>query len=397
MKRLALVFTIALAVLFSGPVSAQQNVSMPGEISLQVMSTEPSPLKIGQYADVRFKVSNLRSEDYSNVTVTFKENYPFSVDPDNEKRWRIASLESGDSYEFRMQIRVDSNALQGEETLEFKVSTKYTGRNYKIPVQVKADDDGLVIGDVSFPEKVAAGTSRTMNLTIKNTARAYFRNVEISLNPGTSTPAVVSGTSGKRIGSIAPGETRTVSYTLHIDESAENGVYSIPISLKYENEAGASLSKSETTGIVVGGKPQLEIGLNEDGAIDSGSTGTVTFRFINRGEGTAKFVKVEVLDGQNYSIRSGSSVYLGDMNPDDYQTAEAEVYAAAGADSLQVPVKVTYQENGEEKSFTTDVAVDALTAEEKKKYGTKSGSPVIPLIVVVVLAAGAIYYWRKRR
>ncbi|WEL23382.1 COG1361 S-layer family protein [Candidatus Nanohalovita haloferacivicina] len=396
MKRLAIALT--LVALFSGLASSQtQTASPPNQIELQVMSTEPSPLQIGQYADVRFKVTNERSDDFDNVTVLFRENYPFSVDPDNKKRWRIASLESGDSYQFRMQVRVDSNALQGEETMEFRVETANGARTFEIPVQVKADDDGLVISDVSFPEKVAPGTSRTMNLTIENTARAYFRNVEVSVNPDASTPVVTSGTSGKRIGSIESGETEEVSYTLNIDEGAENGVYRIPLELEYENEAGASLSKSETTGIVVGGSPQIEVGLNDDGAIPSGSTGTVTFRFINRGEGTAKFVKVEVLEGENYIIRTGSSVYLGDMNSDDYQTAESEIYTSPGTDTINIPVNVTYQENGEEKTLTETVTVDALTSEERNLYGSSSGSPILPVVIVILLLAGGLYYWRKRR
>ena len=388
MKRLALI--TALVILFSGFSTATQ-------IDVQKMTTEPDPLEIGQYADVRFKVTNAGNEDVENLSVSFEENYPFSVDEDNQKRWNIASFESGDAYDFRVPVRVDPNAFQGEETLEVTVSEGDSSRTYEMPVELKADDDGLVVESVSFPEKVGPGTSRTMNVTLENTANTYFRNVELSLNPGQNTPAVISGTSSRRVGSMESGEQRELSYRLNVDESAENGVYSIPIQLDYENEAGASLSRSESTGIVVGGNPNIEAGLNDGEGLDAGSTGTATLRFVNRGEGTAKFVKIDVQDSDNYTLISGGSVYLGDMSPDDYQTAEVEVYADSGSDALEIPVDITYQENGEERTVTQQVNVDVLNSEERQRYGADSGNPVLPAVLVLIVLGLGIYYWRRKR
>lgn len=390
MKQLATI--TAFLILFSGFAAASPS------IHVQKMTTEPAPLKVGQYADVQFKVVNTGDEDVKNVSIEFMENYPFSVDPDNTKKWRIAGLDSGDTYQFRMQIRVDPNAVQGDEQLEFKTSTSdSTSRTHKLPVTVKADDDGLVVEDVQFPETVVSGTSRTMNLTLKNTANAYFRNVELSLNPAAQTPIVTSGTSGKRINKIAPDEEKTVSFRLNIGQSAENGVYSIPLNLRYENEAGATITKQEATGIVVGGTPNIELGVNNDGSISAGSTGTVNLRFVNRGEGTAKFVKIDAQEGENYRILSGDSVYLGDMNPDDYQTAEIEIYANKTADKASIPVEITYQENGQEKTVTQQAEVNILTPEEKGLYGQSGGNYMLPIAIVVILVlAGGVYYWRRK-
>lgn len=394
MKRLTTALT--LLILLTGFISTATAQSSD-EITVQKMTAEPSPLKIGQYAEIRFKVTNNMDEDFENVTVRFEEEYPFTVDPDNEKRWGIASFEQGDSYEFRLQVRVDPNAVQRQEELKIRVDTGDSTTNARLPVELKADDDGLVISDVEFPADVGAGTARQMNITLENTANAYFRNIELGLNPGQQTPVVVSGTSTERVSSMAPDQTTTLSYTLNVDEAAENGVYSIPISLNYENEAGATITRSASTGIVIGGRPNIDVGLNNDGSVNAGSTGEINFRFVNRGEGTAKFVQVEVMDGDGYTIRSGSSVYLGDMSSDDYQTASTEIYANNTADSVTVPVQVTYQENGQEQTFTEEVEVNVLTAEERSLYSPSSGSPVIPIVVVLILAAAGVYYWRNRR
>ncbi|PSH00410.1 MAG: hypothetical protein BRC30_03685, partial [Nanohaloarchaea archaeon SW_7_46_7] len=171
MKRLATI--TAFLIIFSGFAAASPNVEV------QKMSTEPNPLKVGQYADVRFKVTNTGTEEEAeNVSIEFAENYPFSVDPDNTKSWRIASLEEGDTYQFRLQTRVDPNALQGQEELKFISEIDENSRTHLMNVDLKADDDGLTIKDVEFPDKVVSGTTRTMNMTLENTANAYFRNIE---------------------------------------------------------------------------------------------------------------------------------------------------------------------------------------------------------------------------
>lgn len=391
MKRLATLTT--LLILLSGFATANPS------IQVEKMTTEPAPLQVGQYADIQFKVVNTGTEDAENVSIEFTENYPFSVDPDNDKKWKISALETGDTYQFRMQTRVDPNALQGQENLEFRTSTdQRSSRTHLLPVQVKADDDGLVIDNVNFPEKVKAGTSRTMQFTLENTANAYFRNIELSLNPGQNTPIVTSGTSGKRINQIAPGEKKNISFDLNIGQSAENGVYSIPLGLNYENEAGANLEKQESTGIVVGGEPNIEVAINNDGRINAGSTGKVTLRLVNRGEGTAKFTKIEAQDSQDYEILSGSSVYLGDMNPDDYQTAELELYANQSADQASIPVEITYQENGEEKTVTQQANLNIVTSEERGLYGQSNSNSILPIAgLALIVLLGGIYYWRKKR
>lgn len=388
MRKFAI--TVALLVLFTGLTTASP------QLSVQLMSTDPAPPQIGEYADIRFKVTNT-GDDADNITVSFVEEYPFTVDPDNQKQWKVTSFDSGDSYEFRVQTRVDSNALQGDEEIKIRTGTDSGSRVHRLPVQLKADDNGLVVDSVEFPERVGAGTSAELNITLRNTANAYFRNTEVSLNFN-NLPMVASGTTRQRVGSIAPGAETQVTYMLNIDESAENGVYSLPISLDYENEAGTQISKTQNAGIVVGGTPQIETGLNDAGEIRAGSSGTVTFRFVNRGEGTAKFVKVDIREGENYSVLSGESVYLGDMNPDDYQTAEAEIFTEAGTDSIQVPVELTYRENGEEVTETQNVELNILTGKELQRYGGSSSTPLLPVgIVVVLLIGGGVYYWRKRR
>ncbi|MFB6181030.1 MAG: COG1361 S-layer family protein [Candidatus Nanohalobium sp.] len=390
MEQLATLTT--LLILLTGFTAANTS------IEVQKMSTEPSPLKVGQYADVQFKVVNTGSSDAENVSVEFLEKYPFSVDPDNTKKWRIASLEGGDAYQFRMQVRVDPNTLQGDEKLEFKTSSKrLSSRTHLLPVSVEADEDGLNVEKVEFPEKVVPGTSRTMNFTLENTANTYFRNIELSANPSAETPVVVLGTSKENVARIGPDESKTVSFRLAVDESADNGVYSIPVGLSYETEAGAKIQKDESTGIVVGGRPQIELGVNNGGTIPAGSTGTATLRFVNRGEGTAKFTKIEVESGEGYSILSGDSVYLGDMNPDDYQTTELNVHADKEADTAEIPVEITYQENEKEKTVTKTAEINVLNSTEQSLYTESGGSPILPAAVIIILLAAGGLYWRRRR
>nr|EGQ40138.1 MAG: hypothetical protein J07AB56_08660 [Candidatus Nanosalinarum sp. J07AB56] len=61
---------------------------------------------------------------------------------------------------------------------------------------------------------------------------------------------------------MEPGESTDVSYSLGVDESASNGVYNVPLTVEYENEAGSEFTREVTAGVTVGGQPDLEAGFS---------------------------------------------------------------------------------------------------------------------------------------
>ncbi|MFB6204518.1 MAG: COG1361 S-layer family protein [Candidatus Nanohaloarchaea archaeon] len=403
MKKQALL----LATLVMLPVFAQaQTYDINGSnIEIQKIKTEPVPLQTSEYADIWFKVVNTGDSTAENVTVKFRPEFPFSTDPGEQVRWVLREVEPSQEYTLHMQVRVDKNAVSGTSYLDFVVSEGdapsccESWAREKIPVEIRTDDAVLAVTKVGFPGNVAPGATQTMNLTLKNLADSQLKNIEVSLDLSAKTlPFAVAGTSSKHVQSIESGATEKVSYRLQVDSDASNGVYKLPITLSYENEAGTSFTSSLVTGVVVGGETNLQVGVNERARLMPDTTGKVTLRIVNAGEGQAKFVSVTVPDGENYEVLSTNDIYLGNMGPDDYQTAEVELYVS-GRENFELPVTLHYRDGtGQKVVNTQNVSLDVYTAEEVRKYNMqKRGNTWIAGVVLLVLAGGAVYWWRRRR
>lgn len=83
-------------------------------------------------------------------------------------------------------------------------------------------------------------------------------------------------------------------------------------------------------------KPELDLTLTDNDLREAGKTGNITLRTVNKGEGEAKFVTLEIPESQNYKLLSANNTYYGNLKPEDHQTSELKLYAEE-AQSLTIP------------------------------------------------------------
>ena len=390
-KLILMVFLIA----FSGLVTAQQAST---NLETELVRSEPMPLQAGEYADLWITVTNTGSVDAENPTFELVDSFPFQGV--ERTGWSPnGGLGPGQTVTWRLQVKVNENAVFGDNNLKIRTTS---GNNDvwiedKVNVSIRTDDRSLVIGDLEFPERVEPGSNGEMSLTLENLANSQFRNIDVNLDVS-EVPVAPRETSRKRISSVGAGETETVTFNLDVDGDAENQLYKLPITIDYQNQAGQEFSVTETTGVNVGGYPNIDVGVDQTEITSSGTRGTVTFRVLNRGEGQARFVGVELQESDQYEIISEDSIYLGSMIADDYQTAEFDIFVEQGVENLEMPVKVDYRDGEGDQTNTFNVSRELYTSEELSKYGiSQSGNLLVPVAVLVLVLAGGVYYWRKRR
>jgi hypothetical protein len=392
MKKTVLFLAIFLA--FSS-LSTAQGAST--NLELNVTNTEPAPLQAGEYADIWVRVTNTGDAEASNTRVELVEEFPFHID-DRKSSWNLGELETGERYQFRAQVRVDENAVFGENDLKFRVSSgnQDTSVTKTIPLEVRTDDRSLVIGDLSFPERVQPGSSSQMNITLSNQANSQFRNIDVSLDVS-EIPVAPRETTRKRIASIGENGSEQVSFMLDVDGDAENQLYKMPITIDYQNQAGEEFTVTETTGVNVGGYPNIDVDVDSSDIRTEGR-GTVTFRIINKGEGEARFAEISLDETNKYEILSEDSIYLGSMIADDYQTAEFDLYVKENDQNLEMPVEVTYTDGEGEQTAQFNVERELYSDDELGRYGMNdSGSLWIAVPVILLVAVGGYYLWRRRK
>ncbi|MFB6145823.1 MAG: COG1361 S-layer family protein [Candidatus Nanohaloarchaea archaeon] len=394
MKKKGLLLTLLIA--FSALTAAQTGPST--SINVNLIKSEPVPLQTSEYADVWVKVTNSGDSKADNATVKFDPTFPFHVDPDEKTTWNIGTLRPGEEYYIHLQVKVDGNAVQGKNYLNFKTSSGMgnTVITEKVPVEVRSDNNVLSIESIDLPSKVAPGSDQRMTLTLKNRADSMLKNVELSMDLK-NLPFATGNTTSKMIGKIEKGDSVKVSYNLRVGQGADNDLYRLPLELQYENEAGTQFTRDTTTGVVVGGEPGLEVGINNQDTFTPGKTGSVTLRLVNRGYGDANFVSMTLENGDGYEVISPETVYLGNMASDDYQTAEYRIYVSDP--DVELPVKLDYRTlDGRQVTETDNVSLNVYSGSELSRYGMAgSGSTLVIAIVVAAIVIGGIYYWRRRR
>jgi len=127
--------------------------------------------------------------------------------------------------------------------------------------------------------------------------------------------------------------------------------------------------------------------------------GTVTIRFINKGFSDVKFLDVILDETEEFEILSAEEVYVGNVDSDDYETVDFELYLTNGATkeekTIVLPLNVEYRDTNnnlyEEK---LELEMKVLSAE---KLGIKTSSNgTVMLLLIIVIIVGVVLYRRSR-
>lgn len=387
------ILILSILVLIVSSIGLAQGAS--SQLEMEVFEAEPDPLQSGQYADLWIRVTNTGDLEASDPYFELVDKFPFT--PTDKAVWRPnGALGPGESYTIRAQVKVSENAVFGENDVRFLKSSDggETTFSEDLTLGVRADDRSLIVSDLEFPEKIVPGGTGTMTVELKNNAQSVFRNIDVSLDTS-DIPVATRETSRERISSIGPQQSESVSYTLDVDEDAENQLHDLPLTITYEDQAGNEYEVTETTGVNIGGYPDLDVAI-EESDIRSQGQGTVTFRIINKGQGEARFTELSINETDQFEILSEDSIYLGSMISDDFQTAEFELYVS-GNESIEFPANLRYSDGTGEKSQEFEINRELYSSSELERYGlTSSGGSGLFIVLLILGASAGIIYWRRR-
>ena len=85
---------------------------------VQLMRYDPIPAQAGEYVDVWIKFEN-KGEKLEGAALKFVEEYPFSLDPNENPERDLGTLEKGQFSVQKFKIRVDKGAIEGDNIITF--------------------------------------------------------------------------------------------------------------------------------------------------------------------------------------------------------------------------------------------------------------------------------------
>ena len=400
---------IVMMMVLGGNALAQTS---PGYSDFKVVSTiyEPYPAEPGKYMDLYVKVENLGTRAATDSTFELLPKYPFSIDSDVDAIKNYGRIEPAQPLLMTYKIRVDKNAISGNNSIDLRYRTGKEGIWFTISfdVYVKSRDTILSIEKVeSKPNKIIAGGEASVEFTLKNLANSQIKDITLKLDMSDPTTpfAPVGSTTEKRIEKLEPGEDEKMLFHVISEASAEPKVYKIPLTLTYSDESGTTYTKTDIIGLMISSKPEIQVYLEESDTFMGGTKGSIIVSVSNIGATQAKFVSIVLAQSENYEIIGPDRTYIGNLDSDDFDTAEFKFYVDESLNDTKIPVlvTVTYKDAyNDEHVEDYELELPIYSREHLIRLGEISangGSNTLYYAIVLIIVLYLVYriFRRKKR
>jgi hypothetical protein len=418
-KIIALLIGVLMIAMAAG-----QKYSDSAAVDMSFISQVPDPVQPGGYADVRFKVSNLGTQPVKDIQVEFLPSYPFTLDPGEKSLYEILSLDALQKDDagvvLKYKVRVDSKAVEGNNPIKLRYRLGTGGwSTLEYNVNIQTLDANVAITDVqTTPEVISPGDPFTIRLTVKNLADSAVRDLSLNLNLVLAASATVTASSAadsldtlpfapinsvteKRIQTLGAGEETVFSYTMIAYPDARSKVYKVPLQLSFTDALSVRRNRTDVIGILVDAEPDVRTVLEDSTITGRGQTGDITVKFINKGLTDIKFLDVKLVENDLILPISADEVYIGNVDSDDYQTAEFKVFVRnGGTEDVAIPLHYEFMDAANHQhAYDTKLSLKLDVKKESQQY-TKSSGPgawVYVIGAVALVIVGLIVFRMRRR
>lgn len=248
--------------------------------------------------------------------------------------------------------------------------------------------------DVS-PGTVEPGKSFSLSVSLDNNENKDLTDINVKID---LKDLPFSGTNELTI-DIDEDDNEDADFDLEALDNAKSGVYTIPITINYINDEDKATTKTSSGVVKVSSVPIIEV-VREDGLLLKGQKNTLTIRIINKGLADIKFSEIEI-NPSGIDLLSQKKVYLGDIDSDDFDSAEFQIYIKESSpNNIILPVNVIYKDVlNKEYSQDFTLSLRAYSTDEAYSLGllTRSYTTQIVIGVAVLIVLWFIYRRIRKR
>lgn len=405
-----MVFVLSLSVAFAA-VNTQYFGKAP-DLRVSISMQDPDPVEPGKEVEASFKLENNGTTAHD-VVFEIVPEYPFSIVPGESLSKSVGTI--GTSQDGKQNVIVRYRLKVAPEAVDdsYKIKVRYQSEgfdtwvmleNLRIKVQSR---DAIISVDkfITEPSVVEPGAKTKLTILLKNYATSLLRDVKVALDLGNSETAPfspVGSTNEKVLAYMEPQVSKSIEFELLVDPDAASKTYKIPVSIKYYDSLSKVYNKTNLVTVVVGGEPDVSIYVDSSTIYKAKSYGEMTVKIVNKGLPDMKFVNVRLSNSSNYRIISPAEVYIGNIDSDDYETADFKLYIEKTSDKkVALPLTVAYKDaNNKNYRNVVNLELPIYSSSEAKKLGLSEGNGKFWWVVVVVLAVAGFFgyrYWKKRR
>jgi len=258
------------------------------------------------------------------------------------------------------------------------------------------------------PSPAQPGQFVTLFIKVENRGGDEIKDALYRLEPEYPFSLKKGEDSDRYFGTIGARQQVLLEYDLYVDEEAVEGTHTVDLRLCVDRNCTKSLKKEIEITVLTGGIPGIEAGLEAADVFSGGIRGTVTLNIVNRGDLDVKYLVMELMPIEQYEIISPSRIYIGEMESDDFETAEFDIYfhenvALDASQRIQLPVFLEYTDANDKKySESQSVYLKVYSQKDLTKMGLSADYN--QTMQYVMLGIGALFvlflawrYYKKKQ
>ncbi len=364
----------------------------------------PFPAEPGSYVDVWLAVRNFGKSSVD-AECRLVPSFPFSLDDPLEATRDLGVLEVQRDVLLKFHVRVDGNAVEGYNDLNFECRDKLgdsagAWSSEALKIYVQPHDAVLSISSVeTIPGEFAPGQRGSAVVSLVNLAQVALKDVRVKLDlSGDETPFVpIGGTSEAKFAALAPGEKVDAVFEVIPSADAASGAHKIPIQLVYFDRLGKQYSRNETAGFVVSSVPLLQVVASSDKVFKRNVRGKISLKIVNNGLSDVKLLWVQLKpDADDVKLLSPSQAYVGSISSDNYETVDFDVFVEQNATlPLELPVEVSFRDSSN-KPFELEFFPQLwVFSDEDAKRLQLEGPAEVSFILIAVAGIAGLYVFAK--
>ncbi|MDP2925265.1 MAG: hypothetical protein Q8N99_02740 [Nanoarchaeota archaeon] len=249
------------------------------------------------------------------------------------------------------------------------------------------------------PESIAPGETSKITIVIKNNGENDLTDVSVGLDFTNLPLAPYNSGSNQVFSDLNVDKTKQLEFDVVALNDAKSGIYKIPVKIKY-TEDSISKTLDSMISIMVYSRPIVEVDA-EESLLLKGQKNKITIKIVNKGLADVKFLEVEIEGSTYYSLLSPDTVYVGDVDSNDFQTADFNLFFNKNIpNTINIPVTLTYKDiTNKEYNQDYTISLKTYSQEQAQKLGLVQKSYTSYIIggVIFLILVFLVYRTLRRR
>ncbi|MBI2151652.1 hypothetical protein HYU21_02925 [Candidatus Woesearchaeota archaeon] len=407
-KATIIILSLIILTLFVSLASAVTYNGNAPKLKASLISQSPDPVEPGEIVTLKFKIENEGKQTTNDVIVKIKPDVPFQL-YGSEKEVNLGKIRAsvtgvdGEIVEFK--LKVDENAVEAETEIELELASGDTSVAYldnEFLIDIRTRDALLEITSINYvPEQIVPGQTGEVKISIKNLADSVIKDIKFDMDFSRSTIplAPYQSTSQRQIPILESNHQLPLSFKMIADPTAAPGLYKIPLNISFSDEQGTSYLIDDVLAITIGETPKVRPYIKKSDVFQNGKSGKITLEIANAGNSKIKFLEMTILPSEEFQLVTTSNYfYIGDVDSDDTDSEEINVYVDTKQKVLSIPLELKYYDaNNKQYEEEFNLPLQLYSTSKLKKVGLlPSNGKWSYLIILIILMVIAVIIYKKQ-